>query len=125
MKKVDRLIEHFPCPVCGELFATRRNLSIHYHRWCILRIDDGSDNTEDDDLLVHGRAVGFDEEDDDDDENFQHGTVEVCNGLPQKVSIPLTQWNELWLLKFCLTHNLSKEAQDDLRSWVINVSLFF
>ena len=30
----ETFIEVFPCPKCRESFATRRNLSIHYYRWC-------------------------------------------------------------------------------------------
>ena len=68
----------------------------------------------------------------DDGENMDsafdfHGADIPATLVPMSPSIyvPLHQWNELWLLKFCLTHNLGREAQDDLRSWVINVRLCF
>ena len=41
-----------------------------------------------------------------------------------KLIIPDHLWNDLWLTKFCLTNNLGKSAQDDLREWVIQVFLF-
>ena len=40
-----------------------------------------------------------------------------------RIQIDQHSWNELWLTKFCMNHNLGKEAQDDLREWVIQVNL--
>mgnify|MGYP002634530805 CR=1 FL=1 len=30
----EKLIDVFVCPGCQESFATRKNLLIHYNRWC-------------------------------------------------------------------------------------------
>ena len=36
-----------------------------------------------------------------------------------------SHWNELWLLNFCLKHNLGRDAQNTLRNWALSVSMHF
>ncbi len=53
----ENLIDVFVCPDCQESFATRKNLLIHYNRWCADRevavenldvaVDDAEVNAED------------------------------------------------------------------------------
>ena len=34
-----------------------------------------------------------------------------------KGSLPATEWNELWVAKFCLRYNLGREAGQELIDW--------
>ena len=59
-------------------------------------------------------------------ESFGDDAKEETRSLKRrKVVIPQHQWNDLWLTKFCITHNLGRDAQDDLREWVIKVIFIF
>lgn len=126
----ESMLSDFPCPHCKTRFDTRKGVRIHVMRWLCrggrtgLRLprfdtsheqkvnelltgnvedDDGIDSTtsdSDDDMLNQSEDAAW--------------TSSADIGVP---FIPAEQWNELWLLNFAINHDLSKEAQDDLREW--------
>ena len=68
-----------------------------------------------DDYINNGRRdeEALYEEDDQDD---------IHNTRQFVPAIDMISWNELWLSKFCLDKGLGREAQDDLREWMLLVS---
>ena len=121
---MDALVDNHKCPYCSREFRTRAGLKVHVKQWkCKLkrkadkRLFGGGL-----DLLNGGLPV-------EDNVGFQFGgggdAVDRLLSIDE-TSVKLlsdSYWNELWLMNFCITNDLGRVAQNELREWAMSVSI--
>ena len=132
----ESLLDSFPCPRCRKSFTTRKGLKIHFNHVYMCKerkknIDSGSSGAGVSDMFFFNDDE--DRLDSDEDEEFvgpfedtdlRFETLFDDNSSKQ-LYMKSSHWNELWLLNFCLKHNLGRDAQNTLRNWALSVSMHF